>query len=114
MCLPRPTPIAITSGKQLLTEAMEVSVVQLQLLDLMIERRQARLPLDPRVEVELVDLMASILVAVFETQEGRVDESGVVQSKNHAGAPGAKSAGLLAAVQRKAGAAEQGESATTV
>jgi hypothetical protein len=88
--------------------------MQLQLLDVMIEKRDGRVPFDVRVQRELIDLMASILVAVFEAQEGRVDESGLVQSQDQAGASGAQSAGLLTAVQRQAGAAEQGESTPSV
>jgi hypothetical protein len=98
----------------LLTEAMEVSVMQLQLLDLMIEKRGAPVPMDRRVQLELIDVMASILVAVFEAQQGRVDESALVQSQNQAGASSAQSAGLLTAVQRQTGATEQGESAPSV
>ena len=48
--------------------------MQLQLLDLRIETRNVRVPVDARVRLELIDLMASILVAVFEAQEGRADE----------------------------------------
>jgi len=88
--------------------------MQLQLLDLMIDRGDVPVPMDGRVQLELIDLMASILVAVFEAQQGRVDESALVQSQNQAGASGAQSAGLLAAVQRQTGAAEQGESAPSV
>ncbi len=44
---------------------MEARVVQLQLLDLMIEKRDVRVPMDAKVRLELIDLMASILVAVF-------------------------------------------------
>jgi hypothetical protein len=88
--------------------------MQLQLLDLMIEKRDVRVPVSARVTLEVIDLMASILVAVFEAQEGRADESGLVQSQDQAGASGAQSAGLLTAVQRQAGAAEQGESAPSV
>ena len=58
--------------------------------------------------------MASILVTVFEAQERRADESVLVQSQDQAGTSGAQSAGLLTAVQRQAGAAEQGESAPSV
>ena len=44
------------------------------------------MPMDERVRTELIDLMARILVTVFEAQGGKVDESGLVQSQNHAGA----------------------------
>ena len=52
--------------------------MQLQLLDLMIEKRDVRVPVDARAKLELIDLMASILVAVFEAQERRADESVLV------------------------------------
>ena len=51
-----------------MTEAMEARVVQLQLLELMIEKREVRVPVDARAKLELIDLMASILVTVFEAQ----------------------------------------------
>lgn len=57
-------------------------VVQLQLLDLMIEKRDVRVPVDARVTLELIDPMASILVAVFEAQETGADESGFMQSQD--------------------------------
>jgi len=47
-------------------------VVQLQLLDLMIDKRDVGMPMDANMRLELIDLMASILVWVFEAQEGRV------------------------------------------
>jgi hypothetical protein len=39
-----------------------------------------------RVRTELIDLMARILVTVFEAQGGKVDESGFVRSQNQVGA----------------------------
>jgi hypothetical protein len=70
--------------------------------------------MDERVRTELIDLMARILVTVFEAQGGKVDESGLVQSQNQTGAPGAQSDRLLAPIQRETGAAEQGEPASSV
>jgi hypothetical protein len=64
------------------------------------------------VRTELIDLMARILVTVFEAQGGKVDESSLVQSQNQAGAPGAQSDRLLAPIQRETSAAEQGEPAS--
>jgi hypothetical protein len=87
--------------------------VQLQLLDLAIRKENA-IPMDERVRTELIDLMARILVTVFEAQGGKDDKSGLVQSQNHAGAPGAQSDRLLAPIQRETSAAEQGESASSV
>ena len=63
--------------------------MQLQLLDLMIEKRGVPVAMDANLPLELIDLMASILVAVFEAQEGRVNESGLVQSQDQAGTSGA-------------------------
>ena len=88
--------------------------MQLQLLDPMIEKRGVPVAMDANLPLELIDLMASILVAVFAAQEGRPDESGLVQSQDQAGTSGAQSAGLLTAVQRQAGAAEPGESAPSI
>ena len=39
------------------------------------------MPMDERVQTELIDLMARILVTVFEAHGGKVDESGLVQSQ---------------------------------
>jgi hypothetical protein len=69
-----------------LTDTREVSAVQLQLLDLAIEKENAVVPMDERVRTELIDLMARILVTVFEAQGGKVDESRLVQFQNQAGA----------------------------
>jgi hypothetical protein len=88
--------------------------VQLQLLDLLIRTENGVAPMDERVRTELIDLMARILVTVFEAQGGKVDESGLVQSQDQAGAPGAQSDRLLAPIQREASAAEQGEPASSV
>ena len=90
-CLPR-TRFTITSCKWLLTEPMEASVVQLQLLDLMIRNGHRGRARGRKGARELIDLMARILVAVFEAQGGRADESGLVQSQDQAGASGAQSA----------------------
>jgi hypothetical protein len=88
--------------------------VQLQLLDLVIEKENAVVPMDERVRTELIDLMARILVTVFEAQGRKVDELGLVQSQNQAGAPSAQSDRLLAPIQRETSAAEQGEPASSV
>ena len=70
--------------------------------------------MDVKARIELIDLMARILVAVFEAQGGKADESGLVQSQDQAGALGSQSARLLTAIEREASAAEQGESAPSV
>ena len=66
------------------------------------------------MRVEVIDLMARILVAVFEAQGGKADESGLVPSQDQAGALGSQSHRLLTAVEREAGTAEQGEPAPPV
>jgi hypothetical protein len=40
------------------------------------------------VRAELVDLMARILVTVFQTEARRIDEGAVIQSQDQAGTPG--------------------------
>ena len=47
--------------------------MQLQLLDLMIDKPDVPVSIDARVQLELIDLMASILLAVSEAQQGGVD-----------------------------------------
>jgi hypothetical protein len=56
--------------------------VQLQLLDLVIGKGNAIVPMDERVRTELIDLMARILMTVVEAQGGKVDESSLVQSQD--------------------------------
>jgi hypothetical protein len=89
-------------------------VVQLQLLHLTIQTDVVVVPMDVKVRVEVIDLMARILVAVFEAQEGKADESGLVPSQDQAGALGSQSHRLLTAVEREAVTAEQGEPAPPV
>ena len=72
----------ITFSKRLLTDAREVSVLQLQLLDLMIREENAALPMDAKVRAELIDLMAHVLMAVFQVEGGRVDDRSSVQPQN--------------------------------
>jgi hypothetical protein len=62
----------------LLTDAREVSVVQLQLLDLTTPKECVSVPVEARTE--LIVLMARILVAVYQGEGGRVHESEVLQS----------------------------------
>jgi hypothetical protein len=65
-----------------LTDAREVVVVQLQLLDLMIRKKDLAVPLDTATRADLIDLMARILVEVFHEEGGRVDDRGFVQSQD--------------------------------
>jgi hypothetical protein len=91
--------IGITFCKRLLTDAKEVIVVQLQFLDLMIRKENEAVPMDTKARADLIDLMARVLVAVFQAEGGNVDD-GPVQSQDQAGAPGSQSHRLPAAVQR--------------
>jgi hypothetical protein len=57
--------------------------------------------MDVKVRAEVIDLMARILVAIFEAQGGKADESGLVPSQDQAGALSSQSHRLLTAVERK-------------
>jgi hypothetical protein len=65
----------ITFCKRLLTDAREVVVMQLQLLDLMIRNESAAVPINAATRADLIDLMARILVVVFHKEGGRADDS---------------------------------------
>jgi hypothetical protein len=58
-------------------QAREVSVVQLELLGLMTQNEYRGVPLDATVRSEVIDLMARILVAVFQAEGERDDRSSV-------------------------------------
>jgi hypothetical protein len=60
-------------------------MLQLQLLSLA-RTEEEIVPVDVTVRAELVDLMARILVTVFQT-ERRIDEGAVIQSQDYAGTP---------------------------
>jgi hypothetical protein len=83
-----------------LTDAKEGIVVQLQFLDLMIRKEDEAVPMDAKARADLIDLMARILVAVFQVEGGKVDDRDPVQFQDQAGAPGSQSHRLPAAVQR--------------
>jgi hypothetical protein len=89
-----------------LTDAKEGIVVQLKLLDLMIRNQSEAVPMDAKARADLIDLMARILVAVFQVEGGKVDDRDAVQSQDQAGAPGSQSDRLPAAVQRETSTAE--------
>ena len=72
----------ITFSKRLLTHTREVIVVQLQLLDLMIRKESALVPISAAARGDLIDLMARILVVVFHKEGGRVDDRGLVPSQD--------------------------------
>jgi hypothetical protein len=80
-------------------------VLQPLLLDLTGTEKPA-VPITEAARTELIDLMARILVAVFQAEGGRVNDRTFVQSKNQAGAPCAQGHCLPAAIQRETGAAE--------
>ena len=74
--------IGITFCKQLLTDAKEVIVVQLQFLDLMIRKENETVPMNVKARADLIDLMARVLVAVFQVEGGNVDDRVPVQSQD--------------------------------
>jgi hypothetical protein len=63
-------------------DAREVSVLQLQLLVLKIPTESVAVPMDAKAQTELIDLMARVLVAVFQAEGGIVDERDTVQSQD--------------------------------
>jgi hypothetical protein len=77
----------ITFCQRLWTGAREVIMLQLQLLSLA-RTEEELVPVDVTVRAELVDLMARILVTVFQTEARRIDEGAVIQSQDQAGTPG--------------------------
>jgi hypothetical protein len=111
-----PLKIAITIPfcQLLLTDAMEVIVVQLKLLDLSIPEESGIVQMDAMVRADLIDLMARVLMEVFQAEGGNVDNRTGIQSQNQARALGTQGHRLLAAVEREAGSAEFGEPASSV
>ena len=87
-------------------DAKEGIVVQLQLLDLMIRNQSEVVPMDAKARADLIDLMARILVAVFQVEGGKVDDRDAVQSQDQAGAPGSQGHCLPVAVQRETSTVE--------
>ena len=73
---------AITFCRQLLMDAREVSVLQLQLLVLKIPTDDVAVPMDATARTELIDLMARILVLIFQAEGGTVDDGDTVQSQD--------------------------------
>jgi hypothetical protein len=103
----------------LLTDAREVIVVQLQLLDLTIGTENGIVPLDAMARADLIDLMAHILVVVFQAEGGSVDDRivddrGPVQSQDQAGALSAQGHRLLTAIQPETSTGEQGKPTSSV
>ena len=56
--------------------------MQLQFLDLMIRKENEAVPLDATTRADLIDLMARILVVVFQEEGGRVNDRGLLQSQD--------------------------------
>ena len=54
-------------------------MVQLQFLDLMIRKKDEAVPMDAKARADLIDLMARILVVVFQVEGGNVDDRDPVQ-----------------------------------
>ncbi len=79
----------ITFCQLLLMNAREVIVEQLELSGLVIREKSGIVSVDATVRADLVDLMARILVAVFEARGERVDDRASLQSQDQAGASGA-------------------------
>jgi hypothetical protein len=109
-----PLKIAIPFCQLLLTDAMEVIVVQLKLLDLSIPEESGIVQMDAMVRADLIDLMARVLMEVFQAEGGNVDDRTGIQSQNQARALGTQGHRLLAAIEREAGSAECGEPASSV
>ena len=59
-------------------------MVQLQFLDLMIRKEDEAAAMDAKARADLIDLMARILVAVFQAEGGKVDDRDAVQSQDQA------------------------------
>jgi hypothetical protein len=73
-------------------------MLQLQLLSL-VRTEEELVTAEAGVRAELLDLMARILVTVFQAQEREKDERAAVQSKNQAGPFSPESHRLLASVE---------------
>jgi hypothetical protein len=98
--------LTISFCKRLLPDAKEVVEMQLQFLDLLIGEEDGAVSLDAAVRADLIDLMAHVLVVVFQEEGRKVDDRRCLQFQNQAGALGAQSDRLLAPVQRQAGSPE--------
>jgi hypothetical protein len=72
-------------------------MLQLQLLSLV--RTEELITVEAPVSAELLDLMARILVTVFQAQEREKNERASIQSENQAGAFSPESHRLLAPIE---------------
>src|SRR5215470_11478657 len=98
--------LTISFCRRLLPDAKEVVEMQLQFLDLLIAKENGAVPVDAAVRADLIDLMAHVLVVVFQEEGKRSDDRRCLHFQNQAGAPDAQSNRLLAPVQRQAGSPE--------
>ena len=57
-------------------------MVQLNFLDLMIRNQSEAVPVDAKARADLIDLMARVLVAVFQAEGGKIDDGDAVQSQD--------------------------------
>jgi hypothetical protein len=67
-----------------LTAVREVIMLQLQLLEVS-GTEEELVPVEATIKAELIQLMARILVTVFQTEPRSADESTSVQSQDQAG-----------------------------
>ena len=104
----------ITFCQLLLRNAREVIVEQLELSGLKIREGSGMAPVDATVRADVVDLMARILMAVFQAEGGRIDDRASLQSQDQTGAPGSQGDRLLTTIERETSALQPGESAPSV
>ena len=87
-----------TFCKRLRTTAREIIMLQLQLLSLA-RMEEDLVAVEVTVRGDLLDLMARILVTVFQAEEREKNERAFIQSENQAGALGQESHRLLAPIE---------------
>ena len=104
----------ITFCQLLLRNAREVIVEQLELSGLKIREGSGMAPVDATVRADVVDLMARILMAVFQAEGGRIDDRASLQSQDQTGASSAQGDRLLMTIERETSALQPGESAPSV
>src|ERR1700739_3150351 len=103
----------ITFCQLLLRNAREVIVEQLELSGLKI-RGSGIAPVDATVRADVVDLMARILMAVFQAEGGRIDDRASLQFQDQTGEFSAQGDRLLTTIERETSALQPGESAPSV
>jgi hypothetical protein len=78
--------------------AREIVMLQLQLLSL-VRTEEELVAVEAAGRPELLDVMARILITVFQAQEREKDERASIRSENQARALGPKSNRLLAPIE---------------